>query len=190
MPTDKVKEFIKKSGAPKLTKAQVAIIKDHHEYHGDKKVKIIGALPGGGVFVRCISHQGHLDSVIDHFCYDRRRGGNKIYQEMAEQESGCRRTQKADKEGVFMMPTGKEGYSLKKWCLKQWIYSHGYTQPYVARRLGVSAEEFKRKLREHEKFNEYQISCLVELMKAKAAFQVLYFPTLEMRRRIYKEVFG
>ena len=65
MPTDKVKEFIKKLGAPKLTKAQVATIKDHHEYHGDKKVKIIGALPGGGVFVRCISHLGHLDSVID-----------------------------------------------------------------------------------------------------------------------------
>ena len=39
MPTDKVKEFIKKLGAPKLTKAQVAIIKDHHEYHGDKKSK-------------------------------------------------------------------------------------------------------------------------------------------------------
>lgn len=46
MPTDKVKEFIKKLGAPKLTKAQVAIIKDHHEYHGDKKVKIIGAIAG------------------------------------------------------------------------------------------------------------------------------------------------
>lgn len=109
---------------------------------------------------------------------------------MADQKSGCRRTQGTDKEGVFMIPARQEGYSLKKWCLKQWIYSHGYTQPYVARRLGVSAEEFKRKLREHEKFNEYQISCLVELMKAKAAFQVLYFPTLEMRRRIYKEVFG
>lgn len=40
MPTDKVKEFIKKLGAPKLTKAQVAIIKDHHEYHGDKKSKL------------------------------------------------------------------------------------------------------------------------------------------------------
>ena len=46
-----------------------------------------------------------------------------------------------------MIPAGQEGYSLKKWCLKQWIYSHGYTQPYVARRLGVSAEEFKRKIR-------------------------------------------
>ena len=34
------------------------------------------------------------------------------------------------------------------------------------------------------------LNLVVELMKAKAAFQVLYFPTLEMRRRIYKEVFG
>ena len=45
-----------------------------------------------------------------------------------------------------MIPAGQEGYSLKKWCLKQWIYSHGYTQPYVARRLGVSAEEVSDKL--------------------------------------------
>lgn len=82
------------------------------------------------------------------------------------------------------------GYSLKKRCLQRWIYARGYTQPYVARKLGLSAEEFKRKLREHEKFNEYQIGCLVQLMKAKAAFRVLYFPSLRMRRRIYREVFG
>ena len=83
-----------------------------------------------------------------------------------------------------------QGYSLKKRRLQCWIYARGYTQPYVARRLGLSAEEFKRKLREHEKFNEYQIGCLVQLMKAKAAFRVLYFPSLKMRRWIYKEVFG
>ena len=83
-----------------------------------------------------------------------------------------------------------QGYSLKKRCLQRWIYSRGYTQSYVARRLGLSAEEFKRKLREHEKFNEYQIGCLVQLMKAKAAFRVLFFPSLRMRRQIYSEVFG
>ena len=82
------------------------------------------------------------------------------------------------------------GYSLKKQCLQRWIYCRGYTQPYVARKLGLSAEEFKRKLREHEKFNEYQIGCLVQLMKAKAVFRVLFFPSLRMRRRIYREVFG
>lgn len=71
MPTDKVKEFIKRLGAPALTRAQIAIIKDHHEFHGDKKIKIVGALPGNGAFVRCISHTWHDDSVIDHFCYEK-----------------------------------------------------------------------------------------------------------------------
>lgn len=83
-----------------------------------------------------------------------------------------------------------KGYSLKKRSLQRWIYLHGYTQPYVARKLGLSTKLFKRKLREHEKFNEQQIRCLVELMKAKAAFRVLYFPSIKVRRRIYKEVFG
>ena len=81
------------------------------------------------------------------------------------------------------------GYGLKKRCLLHWIYFHGYTQPYVARQLGLSAEEFKRKLREREKFNEYQIGCLVRLMKARAVFRVIYFPSMRMRRRIYREVF-
>ena len=91
---------------------------------------------------------------------------------------------------MFMMPISKAGYSLKKRCLQRWIYSRGYTQPYVARKLGLSTENFKRKLREHEKFNEQQICSLVELMKAKAAFRVLYFPSLQHRRKIYQEVFG
>ena len=68
--TDKVKEYIKKLGASKLTKAQIAIIKDHHEFHGDKKVKIVGSLPGYGVFVRCFNHQGCEDSVVEHLYLD------------------------------------------------------------------------------------------------------------------------
>lgn len=71
MPTDKVKEFIKRLGAPALTRAQIAIIKDHHEFHGDKKIKIVGALPGSGAFVRCVSHRGYEDSVIDCFCCEK-----------------------------------------------------------------------------------------------------------------------
>lgn len=70
MPTDKVKEFIKKLGAPKLTKSEVAIVKSHHEFHGDKKINILGALPHKRAFVRVINHTGHEDSVIDHLCYE------------------------------------------------------------------------------------------------------------------------
>ena len=82
------------------------------------------------------------------------------------------------------------GYSLKKRSLLKWIYRSGYTQPYVARRLGMTTKAFKRKLREREKFNEHQIGCLVRFMKARAAFRVLYFPTIGQRRSVYREVFG
>ena len=109
---------------------------------------------------------------------------------MADQKSASRRAQETDKNGVLMILTSEKGYSLKKRCLKRWIYVHGYTQSFIARKLGISVEEFKRKLREHEKFNEYQITKLVALMKARAAFRVLYFPSIQIRRRIYQEVFG
>ena len=92
-----------------------------------------------------------------------------------------------DKEVINSL--ARDGYSLKKHLLKEWIYAHGYTQPYVARRIGVSAEEFKRKLRAREHFARDQIERLVYLMGAEAAFRVLYFPTKKIRRKVWGEVF-
>jgi len=82
------------------------------------------------------------------------------------------------------------GYSLKKHSLKKWIYGNGYTQPYVARKLGLSAYEFKRRLRARDKFNRTEIERLVYLMKAEEAFKVIYFPTFKMRERVRQKVFG
>lgn len=82
------------------------------------------------------------------------------------------------------------GYPLKKYLLKNWIYANGYTQPYVARRMGLSPYEFKRRLKEREKFNRGEISALVRLMDAEDAFEVIYFPTMKIRRRVWREVFG
>lgn len=83
-----------------------------------------------------------------------------------------------------------DGYSLKKYTLKKWIYENDHTQPYVAKKLGLAPEEFKRKLREHEKFNREQIESLVYLMGAEASFNVLYFPSKRKRKKIWREVFG
>lgn len=83
-----------------------------------------------------------------------------------------------------------DGYELKKYLLKKWIYDNDHTQPYVAKALGLSPDEFKRKLREREKFNKEQITRLVYLMEAEAAFNVLVFPTNRQRRKIWWEVFG
>lgn len=84
----------------------------------------------------------------------------------------------------------RQGYSLKKRSLKRWIYEHGFTQPYMAEQLGMETDDFKRKLREHGQFNKYQIRLLVDLMKAEAAFTVLYFPSARVRRQVYRDVFG
>lgn len=58
----------------------------------------------------------------------------------------------------------QKGYSLKKRKLKDWIYDNGKTQPYMARKLGITKVELQRKLNEHELFNEQQIRSLVHLV--------------------------
>lgn len=85
---------------------------------------------------------------------------------------------------------GARRYALKKRALKRWIYSHGYTQREVAKKLHMTTEKFKRKLSRKEVFNVEQICCLVYLMGAWDAFHVIYFPTFKERSRVYYETFG
>lgn len=66
----KVKQFIRRLGAAELTADEIAIIKAHHEYHGDKKIQIVGALPHRAVFVKVVDYIGYSDSVIDSLCYE------------------------------------------------------------------------------------------------------------------------
>ena len=39
MADSKVRQFIQSLGAPDLTAEEIAIVKAHHEYHGDKQIK-------------------------------------------------------------------------------------------------------------------------------------------------------
>lgn len=89
-----------------------------------------------------------------------------------------------------MQHTQQDGYSLKKYALKKWIYDNDHTQPYVAKAMGLAPDEFKRKLREREKFDKEQIKSLVYLMGAEAAFNVLFFPSNRKRKKIWWEAFG
>lgn len=84
----------------------------------------------------------------------------------------------------------QKGYSLKKRKLKDWIYDNGKTQPYMARKLGITKAELQRKLNEHELFNEEQIRSLVYLVGAEAAINIIYFPTLKEKRRVWRKTFG
>ena len=81
------------------------------------------------------------------------------------------------------------GYSLKKGKLKKWIYENNYTMPYVAKRLGLTKNELKRKLSEHDGFNKHQIKSLIYLVGASNAIDIIYFPSLKMKDIIISEVF-
>lgn len=82
------------------------------------------------------------------------------------------------------------GYPLKAFPLKRWIYDHCLTQEEVADILGLLPEDFKRRLKAEEKFYEWEIRPLTYLMGAREAFNVIYFPTKGIRKKVWMEVFG
>lgn len=93
-------------------------------------------------------------------------------------------------ESVTDCIKNESGYSLKKRKLQQWIYRNHLTQPYMARRLKLEPDEFKQMIKGNVPFNREQITLLVRFMGARVAFNVIYFPTLNQRRKVYRTVFG
>lgn len=81
-------------------------------------------------------------------------------------------------------------YTLKKKRLKAWIYQNNYTLYDIAKLLHLSFEEMKEKLNKKIPFTKSQISTLVYFMGARDSFQIIYFPSMAQRKKIYEEVFG
>lgn len=82
------------------------------------------------------------------------------------------------------------GYSLRNRKLRRWIYLHNRTLPYVARKMGMKKEELKRKLCRKELFDKAQIRVLVHLVGARAAIDIIYFPTISEKRLVQYKTFG
>lgn len=89
-----------------------------------------------------------------------------------------------------MVQQKKEGYSLKKKKLKKWIYQNKLTQSIVAKRINITKQELKEKLKNKALFNKKQIKKLIYMMGARKAFEIIYFPTKEERRIVFNKVFG
>lgn len=80
------------------------------------------------------------------------------------------------------------GVSLKSRALKQWLRRRGITQREIAQVLELPKREFRQKLYKHSKFDMRQTTKLIRLMGAMAAIEVIWFPTIEVKRRIKKYV--
>ncbi len=82
----------------------------------------------------------------------------------------------------------RRGVTLKSRALNRWRKRKGYAQSYVAERLGMSIRKFGRKLYKRQRFNQSEITALIRLMGARAAIEVIWFPSLQEKRRIQKFV--
>ena len=84
-----------------------------------------------------------------------------------------------------------DGYSLKYRLLKKCLREQEVNDLNVlAKKLRVRVSILKHKLKHNELFNKEQISRLVYFLGAENAFEIIYFPTIYIKRRVYWEVFG
>ena len=83
-----------------------------------------------------------------------------------------------------------EGYSLRSGAFYSWLNESGYTIGQIAERLDMDENEFVYKLKTKQLFGREHLRILIETMGASAACFAIYFPTFELRKQIYFEVFG
>lgn len=82
----------------------------------------------------------------------------------------------------------RRGVTLKSRTLKRLIKKRHLTQRRVAERLGMSKQNFIKKLYRRQRFNQSEITALIRLFGARAAIRVIWFPTLQEKKRIEKYV--
>lgn len=80
-------------------------------------------------------------------------------------------------------------YALKFECLENWMYRNDYSFKELAGMIHIPVTELYRKLWERESFEEEQINRLIDLLTAREAIEVIFFPTMAEKIRIYKLVF-
>lgn len=84
----------------------------------------------------------------------------------------------------------RKGISLKSRALKRWLKKHSVSQGQLAKVLGISKRVLRLRLFKKYKFTREEIIRLIYFIGAKAALNVLWFPTINEKRRVIKSVRG
>lgn len=82
------------------------------------------------------------------------------------------------------------GYSLKKGALFGWAVKNKCDFDVVSSRLGMGVRKMLYMLENRKLFNEHQIRGLVYLVGAREAIEIIYFPSIYEKRRVWNETFG
>ena len=81
-----------------------------------------------------------------------------------------------------------DGVSLKSRTLKNILQHKGLKQSQLAQQMGISDRAFTHKLYFRQKFSHNELKALIGLIGVKAAIKVIWFPTLEEKKRIEQYV--
>ena len=84
-----------------------------------------------------------------------------------------------------------DGVSIKSQALKSWLRRRGITQSEMAKVLELPKQEFRRRLYKHCRFDQRRMTKLIRFMGARAAIEVIWFPTIQEKIKIknkYKKI--
>ena len=88
-----------------------------------------------------------------------------------------------------MNENNKRGYSIRKSKLMKFLSKHNFTIFDIATRIGISEREMEERLDDWDYWSVEEIEEIVNFVGAKAAYEIIYFPTRKERYQVKKKVF-
>ena len=88
------------------------------------------------------------------------------------------------------MEQKKTGYSIWKGKLLKFLKKRNFTLSDIATKIGISGRELQARIDDWDYFNAEEIELLVEFVGAKAACDMIYFPSRKEKEEIKRKAFG
>ena len=84
----------------------------------------------------------------------------------------------------------QKGYSIWKGKLLKFLKKRNFTLSDIATKIGISERELQERLDDWDYWNAEEIERIVEFVGAKAAYDIIYFPSRKEKEQIKKKAFG
>ena len=84
----------------------------------------------------------------------------------------------------------QKGYSIWKGKLLKFLKKRNFTLLDIATKIGISERELQERLDDWDYWNAEEIERIVEFVGAKAAYDIIHFPSRKEKAKIKKKAFG
>ena len=84
----------------------------------------------------------------------------------------------------------QKGYSIWKGKLLKFLKKRNFTLSDIATKIGISERELQERLDDWDYWNAEEIERIVEFFGAKAAYDIIHFPSRKEKTKIKKKAFG